>query len=56
VHWNSADISDLQGPRAYEHAATASRKLETARARSLETLLVLQKAVQDLESKLGIEE
>ncbi|KAF8576774.1 hypothetical protein K439DRAFT_1622589 [Ramaria rubella] len=53
--WLGADLSDIQGPGAYQHAAASSWKLEAARARALETLLTLQKAVQDLETKLEIE-
>ncbi|KAF8491772.1 hypothetical protein JB92DRAFT_3085088 [Gautieria morchelliformis] len=54
--WKSADITDLQGIGAYAGASASSRHLEMARARSLETLLTLQEAVQDLESKLEIGE
>ncbi|KAF8493123.1 hypothetical protein JB92DRAFT_3235034 [Gautieria morchelliformis] len=52
----NADITDLQGIGAYARASASSRHLEMARARSLENLLTLQEAVQDLESKLEIGE
>ncbi|KAF8576460.1 hypothetical protein K439DRAFT_1367201, partial [Ramaria rubella] len=41
--WMGADLSDLQGPGGYAHATV------------LDTLLTLQKAVQDLEAKLEID-
>jgi hypothetical protein len=47
---------DLQGTGGYSRAAASSRKLETARTRGLDTLLTLQKAVQDLEAKLEIDQ
>ncbi|KAF8585660.1 hypothetical protein K439DRAFT_1615792 [Ramaria rubella] len=53
--WLGADLSDIQGPGAYQCAAVSSWKLEAAHARALETLLTLQKAIQDLETKLEIE-
>ena len=51
-----ADLSHLQGPAAYQVAGASTRHLETSHARGLETLLTLQKAVQDIEAKLGIVE
>jgi hypothetical protein len=54
VQFKSADLDDLQGPGAYEQASSSSHYLETACAHTLEMLLILQKAVQDLEVQLGI--
>ncbi|KAF8579613.1 hypothetical protein K439DRAFT_1620392 [Ramaria rubella] len=55
AQWRSADITDLHGVGGYARAASQSHRLETACARSLNTLLTLQQAVSDLEAKLEIE-
>lgn len=52
--WLSSDLSQLQGKSGYSKSQSSTRTLETARKRGLDTVLTLQKAVQDLESKLEI--
>jgi hypothetical protein len=50
------DLSELQGSSAYKSGGSQTRKIEQARVRGLDRLLTLQKAVSDLEAKLGIAE
>jgi hypothetical protein len=51
----NADPSAFASDKYYQSASAGTRKLESARKKSLERKLTLQKAVCDIEEKLGVD-
>lgn len=54
--WMNTDLSELQGSSAYQADTSQTHQNERRWVQALDKLLTLQKAINDLKAKLGIEE